>query len=356
MSSLCPPLSFLRVRAGLLAALSCAALLGLTPGAGWAQDYDRPPGSIGRDDPGADPDSGPTIIPAPDVADAGAASVRIGKLEGRIREMTGQIEELQNANRKLVEQFRKFQDDVESRLGSARPKMGAASVPAPAAAPSVADADAKPALKSRRDDAYNPDAASPSDPGKPKPLGSTASAQPDDTGAQPMDLSGGRLRKSGTPDDTIAPTLIPGRPAGAPTTPAVANVGTPASPRAEFDQALGLYKGKQYDDAEKGFSAFIQKNPKSRLAADATYFLGESYAQRGRTREAAEQYLKVVKEYGSSNRAPDALLHLGMSVRSMGSQYKEQACATFNKVTSDYPNAPAYVKAGVERELKRTQC
>jgi tol-pal system protein YbgF len=336
-------------------------LSGLGPltlmGVAQAQDYDRPPAAIGGDDPGrGDQGPGPGAGMDPD---PGALSVRVDKLESRLREMTGQIEELQNANRKLVQQLQKFQDDVDTRLSSGRPRRAEQTPePKPSEDASVAPdtPSTAPARKSRRNDAYDPSAAGADDPGKPKPLGSPASAQPDDSGA-PMDLTGGRLR-SANGGDTLAPTLqLPSStPKPVPnvvpsdTPPAVA----PTSPRAIFDQALSLYKSKQYDEAEKGFAAFIEKNPKSRLVADATYFLGESFAQRGRSREAAEQYLKVSTDYATSTRAPDAMLHLGMSLRALGA--KEQACATFGEVIRKYPNAPAYVKSGVERESKRAQC
>ena len=175
-----------------------------------------------------------------------------------------------------------------------------------------------------------------------------------------MDLSGGRLRSgTGSSDVALAPTLR--LPPAAPKSidPVTSNASppaetTPSTPREAFDAALGYYRDKQYDNAEKGFTAFIQKNPKNKLVADATYYLGESYAQRGRSREAAEQYLKISTDYASSTRAPDAMLHLAMSLKALGA--KEQACATFSEVGRKYPNAPAYVRNGAEREAKRAQC
>lgn len=322
-----------------------------------AQDYERPP--HGYDDPSAgDPDY-PMVAPRrSDVPDAGSVAIRMSKAENRIREMTGQLEELQNANRRLVEQLQKFQADVESRLSASPPRKRAeADARTPEAETATADAS-KP--RKRRDDAFDPDAA-PNAPGRPRALGSTAPA--DDGGAAPIDLAGAKLGRGGGNDEALAPTLRPqsstprvvGSAAGAAV--ATAEPGTtpaPNTPRGEFDAALGLYRDKQYDGAEKGFSAFIQKNPKSRLAADATYYLGESYAQRGRSREAAEQYLKISTDYATSNRAPDAMLHLGMSLKQLGA--KEQACATFTEIGRKYPNAPNYVKTGAEREAKRAQC
>jgi tol-pal system protein YbgF len=113
-------------------------------------------------------------------------------------------------------------------------------------------------------------------------------------------------------------------------------------------------KQKQYETAEKSFTTFLQKNPKTRLTTDALYYLGESYYQRGRHREAAEQYLKISTDHGTSARAPDAMLRLGQSLSALGA--KEQACATFSEVTRKYPNAATNVKAGAEREAKRVHC
>lgn len=335
-----------------------------------AQDYDRPPAGM-NDDSG----SGSGYGADTNQQDAAGLSLRVNRLEGRIREMTGQIEELQNANRKLVEQLQKFQADVDSRFSTSGPVKSKRSdaAPSPSAdTPAVAmNGSSAPAALSgsdgatpksrKRDDAFDPDTAPAGTPGKPKPLGSAASAQPDDNGSTPMDLSGGKLRAGNGSSDTLAPTLklpstsTPRTPGGttSPDGTVVANI-NPASPRAEFDAALGAYKDKQYDNAEKGFASFIQKNPKSRLVADATYYLGETYAQRGRSREAAEQYLKISTDFANSSRAPDAMLHLGISLKALGA--KEQACATFSEVSRKYPNAPAYVKSGVERESKRAQC
>ncbi len=131
--------------------------------------------------------------------------------------------------------------------------------------------------------------------------------------------------------------------------------GARANPaKEEFDIALGYFRQKEYEEAEKGFTAFLKKNPKSKLASEATYYLGESFFLRSRPREAAEQYLKISTQYANSPRAPDALLRLGQSLNALGA--KEQACATFGEIGRRFPNASAAVKAGVERESKRAQC
>ena len=355
----------------LLPLLAAPGFAGLSGGQAFAQrDYERPPAGFQDDDDAPQGGRGYGYGGGgrgADASDPGAVSVRVGKLESRIREMTGQIEELQNSNRKLVEQVGRFQADVESRLQNRTGGGGAPAKRSDASGLSGAPMDADPitppakladAKPPRRGDAFDP-AAVPSAPGAPKPLGSAASATPPDAADAPLDLSGGR--RSAASNNTLAPTLqLPSastpKTTGGTVTPGgtvVASV-PPNGPKEEFDAALGLYKEKQYEDAEKGFAAFMAKNPKSRLVADATYYLGETYTQRGRPREAAEQYLKISTDYAQSARAPDAMLRLGISLKALGA--KEQACATFSEVGRKYPNAPAYVKSGAEREAKRAQC
>lgn len=343
-----------------------ASLLALSLFAGSvaAQDYDRPPAALnddsGSDYPAGGGDYGRAPVDAPDPA---SLAVRVGKLESRIREMTGQIEELQNNNRRLVEQIQKMQADVDSRAPGSSAKTRRSEADASAVSSGAGEeASATRPRTGRRDDAFDPDAAAADAPGRPKPLGSAASAQ-EGAGA-PMDLAGGKLRREAD-GGSIAPTLhLPSSGAkndadahsAAGTVVASTGPATPPAtgPRAEYEAALGLFKDKQYESAEKGFSEFLQKNPKTRYAADATFFLGESYAKRGRSREAAEQYLKISTDYATTPRAPDAMLHLGMSLKALGA--KEQACATFSEVARKYPNAPDYVKSGAEREAKRAQC
>ena len=117
---------------------------------------------------------------------------------------------------------------------------------------------------------------------------------------------------------------------------------------------MAYLKQAAYENAEKGFATFLEKNPKDKLASDATYYLGESYYLRGRRREAAEQFLKVSTQYPNSPRAPQALLRLGQALSALGA--KEQACASFGEILRKYPNAQPMVKTSAEREAKRAQC
>jgi tol-pal system protein YbgF len=377
------------IRTVLFSALAAGTVLIAVAPAG-AQGYGRPPAPIGG---GYDDDDTPLPRNVAGSDDAAGQAVRIDKLESQMRQLTGQIEQLQFANHRLEDQLKKFQSDVDFRFqdvghgGAARPqKRGDAGDGGTPSAPVVAEAVpasaapvAPPATRARRGDAFDP-TNDPNAPGAPRPIGSLSASSPPPRGAEPasiiddggsdapLDLSGGRLRGSstgaGAPPVPLNPGgSVPSRPnpsiAAVPSAPAVTPGGTvmasiaPSGPKEEFDVALGYYKDKQYDNAEKGFAALVQKYPKGRIAPDALYYLGETYYARGRQREAAEQFLKISTDYGSATRAPDAMLRLGQSLNALGA--KEQACATFGEIGRKYPNA-ANAKSGADRESKRLQC
>ena len=210
-----------------------------------------------------------------------------------------------------------------------------------------------------RGDVFDPE-ADPGAPGAPRPLGSPESAAP-----PPMRRSAvpGAIMNEpdGLPGDPSTPLDIAGignQPA-APQTQArqpetsIAATGTD-SVRADFDNAYTYIQQRQFEQAEMGFRSFLQSHPRSKLTADATYWLGESYLQRARYREAAEQFLKITTSYGSSPKGPDSMLKLGVSLRGLGAN--DQACATFAEVGRKYPSARPALLADVHREQQRAKC
>jgi tol-pal system protein YbgF len=329
--------------------------------------------------------------------------VRMSHIEEQIRQINGQVEQLQFAEHKLEDQLKKFQQDVDFRFqdtsvhASAKPQKrtdvqdGEAGMQSPPAAVAEISPPAGALRGGRRGDAFDP-SLDPAAPGAPHPLGSIASGMtnlpPPESAKQPahaaggevaeldadpnapLDLSSGRRVQpsASTPANVppgfgtqSAPRQIPltgtqsSPAAGASPAPTqLATVPPVVSPRDEFDSALASYKQKEYETAEKGFSTFLQKNPKNRMAPDAIYYLGETYFKRNRPREAAEQYLKISTDYASSTHAPEAMLNLGRSLKALDA--KEQACASFSQVTQKYPNAQAWVKNTAELEARNLHC
>jgi tol-pal system protein YbgF len=126
------------------------------------------------------------------------------------------------------------------------------------------------------------------------------------------------------------------------------------NPRDDFDTAYASFSQKQYDQAEMGFRRFLQSNPRDKLVPEATFWLGETYLQRSRYREAAEQFLNVSAEHPDAAKAPDALLRLGISLNGLGA--KDRACAVFVELDRKYPQASTAVRQASDREQKRIKC
>ena len=85
-----------------------------------AQGYGRPPGDIGE--PGDAPFAG-------EQPDSAQLLVRIGRLESQMRQINGQLEQMQFENRRLEEQLKKFQEDVDFRFHDGAPGAPAAKPP-----------------------------------------------------------------------------------------------------------------------------------------------------------------------------------------------------------------------------------
>ncbi|AOO83758.1 tol-pal system protein YbgF [Bosea vaviloviae] len=275
--------------------------------------------------------------------DAAELTVRTARLENQLRQLSGQIEQLQFENKRLSEQLRKFQEDVDFRLNERG--GGRAGGAAPATAPSSAPAGGQ--QRQRRGDAFDPTTQQGAA-GAPRSLGGGVEGIIEEDfagtpGQGPLDIQGvGRP----VPQGALPPSVPRG--------PSVAATGGASSAKEAYDIAYASVLRKEYEQAEMGFRQFLQSYPRDRLAADATYWLGESYFQRQRYREAAEQFLKISRENPRSNKAPDSLLRLGMALNGLGA--RDQACATYAKVGVDYPAASNAVRQGVERERRRSGC
>jgi tol-pal system protein YbgF len=63
---------------------------------------------------------------------------------------------------------------------------------------------------------------------------------------------------------------------------------------------------------------FLTRFPKDELAANAQYWLGESYYAEKRWNDAIGEFQKVIKNHKSSDKVPDALLKIGMSFQAQG--------------------------------------
>jgi tol-pal system protein YbgF len=280
-----------------------------------------------------------------DPDEAAGLVVRINRLEEDLRQAYGRIEELQNAQRRLEALVQKFRQDVEFRLGdrSGGPPLDSDVAEAPLAPDQPAIAP-----RSRRSDAFDPN-ADPNAPGSPRPLGTTSPSAP-------------LVRESPPPLAREPPAGAPlelGKappPTPPPSGPMVVGSGVAMldQPREQYNSALQAFQAGQYPEAETGFKAFLSANPAHRLSADAIFYIGETYLQRSRPREAAEQFLKVTTDYSKSPRAPESMVRLGQTLAALGNS--DQACATLGEFGKRYPTASASVKKLAEHESAKDHC
>ncbi|TVR06112.1 MAG: tol-pal system protein YbgF [Salinarimonadaceae bacterium] len=294
--------------------------------------------------------------------------LRLNRLEGQVRTLSGQVEELTFENNRLRQQLERFQEDVEFRFqesgGASPPPERRSQTPAAPAAPLSPPAVtplpeiAAPAPIGRGD-AFNPD-RDPAAPGAPQPLGTT-------TPSAPLTLPGARFSEAAEGAQAAGGASFPtaqgpisfgdgaSATAAAPSRsgPSIAATGD-ADPRIVYDDAYAFLLAAQYERAEMGFRQFLQSHPRDALAPDARFWLGETYAQRGRHREAAENFLTVSTEFPESRMAPRALLRLGGALAEIG--VPDQACATLAEIPRQYPQAAVDMRESIERERARAGC
>ncbi len=232
--------------------------------------------------------------PAPAMGGNVAADfeVRLQRLESEMQTLTGRYEEATFQVAQLREQLTKMQQDIEFRLGRLEQgQAGGLSATPPPAEPAP-HADAT----------------------KPTASASSASAAP----PPPANLPSGSAQE-------------------------------------QYDFAFNLMRQAQYDKAEAAFTQFVQANAASPLASNAQYWLGETFYVRGKYKEAAVAFAEGYQKYPKSQKAPDALLKLSLSLSAMKSN--EDACAALTELNRAYKaTAPQTILRRADTEKNRLKC
>lgn len=125
-------------------------------------------------------------------------------------------------------------------------------------------------------------------------------------------------------------------------------------PQMLYERGYGYLLQKDYGAAEAAFEAFLRRHPNHQLAGNAQYWLGETFYVRGQYRPAAAAFLKGYKNYANSQKAPETLLKLAMSLDRLGQ--KDEACSSFRELAKKFPDPPAHVRSLSKAERKRSGC
>jgi tol-pal system protein YbgF len=122
----------------------------------------------------------------------------------------------------------------------------------------------------------------------------------------------------------------------------------------QYDRAFAFLRQASYEDAEKAFKAFIDKNPQDKLLDNAKYWYAETYYVRGKYNDAAVAFADAFQQNPKGTKAPDSLLKLGMALGALDKP--KEACVTLSELKTKYPNAPSTVRARADQERARMKC
>jgi tol-pal system protein YbgF len=141
------------------------------------------------------------------------------------------------------------------------------------------------------------------------------------------------------------PVPVPPPPAGTDTVvrsggpPPTGASGNPAGPGPDqmYQLALQQYRGGRMATARLGFREFLRVFPTHERAADAQFYVGESF-EREAPDSASAVYDQVVRAHPNSPRAPSALYKLGLLAEQRGD--RAAARRLYQRVIAGYPRSP----------------
>ena len=255
--------------------------------------------------------------------------IRLMEMENQLRRVTGQYEEamfrLTQVNRRLERSL----EDMEFRLNELEQRLATAGI-APAEIGTSSDAVASRAAEAAPAGSPSVDTAA----DKAAPVGAAG-----DT----MLIDGKPVNILRTPEQAAAAGVASVPPAGAAanpeTSPALFVEGD--TPEQQYETAFAHLRRNDLEKAEGAFRGFLALHPGHELAPNAKYWLGKTYFARGDYDRATREFLEGYESFGDAEKAPDTLLHLGLSLGELGQS--EDACAAFSELSARYPNADASI-------------
>ena len=103
-----------------------------------------------------------------------------------------------------------------------------------------------------------------------------------------------------------------------------------------YERALGYYRDGHYEEATAGFKGFLKLYPKSNLADNAHFWIGECYGALKRYEEAILAYQRVINGYPKGNKVPIAMLHQAFAFEKIDD--KTTAGIVFKKLLKNFPD------------------
>lgn len=124
-------------------------------------------------------------------------------------------------------------------------------------------------------------------------------------------------------------------PAAPPPSPPVVSPGI--SPQRMYDTAWADYTNGQWSLAIQGFEAYIKTFPRSELADDAQFYIGQTHYADGSFRDAVDALEQVLLNYPDGDVVPDASYKRGLALDRLGET--DRARQAFELVVKNYPDS-----------------
>jgi len=257
-------------------------------------------------------------------ANASQILVQLGQMHEEMRALRGQVEQVQFASQRQAEEMRKLGEDVEFRLRALEKQQ---------------DADANMVT----DDAIQEEAA-----------GETGeSGEADDMAGNPSAEAQADAEEETLETYDDAPASY--QPATQKKKNAVATTKQDfPSANAHYSYAFKLMNDRKFAAASESFEAFVKKYRNDPLIANAYYWLGESYYVRSEFTQAADNFRKGFEADPKSQKAPDNLLKLGLSLGAL--KQKDQACVVYKQLIRKYGARAPEARTRAQREYGQLGC
>lgn len=242
--------------------------------------------------------------------------VRISDLENQVRSLRGDLETKDHQIQQMQQKLDRALSDIDMRLNSAA--SGSAGSTSGNLQPSDMTGDTPP----------QPDAAS-----------TTALPDPADP-------------KAPAPGDspTVAPLgSVKASPSGVPIAPDKSS-----DAASQYETAYSALKNGDYKTAQTQFDKFLKANPNHPLAANATYWYGETFYAQQKYTESARVFAESYKKYPKGPKGADSLLKLGMSLGSGGKT--KEACVTLKQLKKQFPTGNSTVISRANQEMSKYSC
>jgi tol-pal system protein YbgF len=111
------------------------------------------------------------------------------------------------------------------------------------------------------------------------------------------------------------------------------------SPTRLMDTAKADYAGGQFSTAIMGFESFLKSFPRSELAHEAQFFIGESQFQDGKYKEAIAAYDQLIAAFPKSTYVATAYYKRGLAYESL--LQRDRARESFETAIKNYPTSDA---------------